>query len=81
MDAFHVRNTYAQLEASSVKGDGYEEGIERTRARIGTSRSSQMQQMQSLEMARKRLETLTKRRFKFSRVLISVFFQPTSLTL
>ena len=43
VDAFHVRNTYAQLEASGVKGDGYEEGIERTRARIGTSRSSQMQ--------------------------------------
>ena len=43
MDAFHVRNTYAQLEASGVKGDGYEEGIERTRARIGTSRSSQLQ--------------------------------------
>ena len=38
-----MRNTYAQLEASGVKGDGYEEGIERTRARIGTSRSSQMQ--------------------------------------
>ena len=43
VDAFHVRNTYAQLEASGVKGDGYEEGFERTRARIGTSRSSQMQ--------------------------------------
>jgi hypothetical protein len=43
IDAFHVRNTYAQLEASGVKGDGYEEGIERTRARIGASRSSQMQ--------------------------------------
>jgi len=34
LDAFHVRNTYAQLEASGVKGDGYEEGIERTRARM-----------------------------------------------
>jgi hypothetical protein len=43
VDAFHVRNTYAQLEASGVKGDGYEEGIERTRARIGTSRTSQLQ--------------------------------------
>jgi USP6 N-terminal-like protein len=43
IDAFHVRNTYAQLEVSGVKGDGYEEGIERTRARIGASRSSQMQ--------------------------------------
>lgn len=42
-DAFHVRNTYAQLEAVGVKGDGYEEGIERTRARIGTSRQSQLQ--------------------------------------
>ena len=43
IDAFHVRNTYAQLEASGVKGDGYEEGIERTRARIGKSRTSQLQ--------------------------------------
>lgn len=43
MDGFHVRNTYAQLEVSGVKGDGYEEGIERTRARVGTSRLSQMQ--------------------------------------
>lgn len=43
MDAFHVRNTYAQLEASGVKGDGYEEGIERTRARVGKSRLSQLQ--------------------------------------
>ena len=43
VDAFHVRNTYAQLEVSGVKGDGYEEGFERTRARIGTSRTSQMQ--------------------------------------
>ncbi|KAJ6520197.1 rab-GTPase-TBC domain-containing protein [Mycena sanguinolenta] len=41
LDGFHVRNTYAQLEMSGVKGDGYEEGVERTRARIGTSRASQ----------------------------------------
>ncbi|KAF9566965.1 RabGAP/TBC [Agrocybe pediades] len=43
VDGFHVRNTYAQLEASGVKGDGYEEGVERTRARVGTSRTSQLQ--------------------------------------
>jgi hypothetical protein len=43
MDGFHVRNTYAQLEVSGVKGDGYEEGVERTRARVGTSRASQLQ--------------------------------------
>lgn len=42
MDAFHVRNTYAQLEMSGVKGDGYEEGVERTRARVGSSRASQL---------------------------------------
>lgn len=42
MDSFHVRNTYAQLEATGVKGDGYEEGVERTRARLGASRSSQL---------------------------------------
>ncbi|CAK5280676.1 unnamed protein product [Mycena citricolor] len=42
LDGFHVRNTYAQLEVSGVKGDGWEEGVERTRARIGASRASQM---------------------------------------
>lgn len=41
VDAFHVRSTYAQLEMSGVKGDGYAEGVERTRARVGVSRTSQ----------------------------------------
>ncbi|KAJ7755005.1 rab-GTPase-TBC domain-containing protein [Mycena maculata] len=41
LDGFHVRNTYAQLDMTGVKGDGYEEGVERTRARIGNSRASQ----------------------------------------
>ena len=41
MDSFHVRNTYAVLEVSGVKGDGYEEGVERTRARLGSNRQSQ----------------------------------------
>ena len=48
MDGFHVRNTYAQLEVSGVKGDGYEEGVERTRARVGTSRASQLQAEEAL---------------------------------
>jgi len=43
MDAFHVRNTYAQLDMSGVKGDGYEEGVERTRARLGASRACPLQ--------------------------------------
>ncbi|KAK2464750.1 hypothetical protein APHAL10511_003168 [Amanita phalloides] len=41
MDAFHVRSTYAQLEVSGVKGDGYEDGVERTRARLHMSQASQ----------------------------------------
>lgn len=42
LDGFHVRNTYALLEMSGVKGDGFVDGVERTRARIGDSRASQL---------------------------------------
>ncbi|KAI0305084.1 hypothetical protein BC826DRAFT_979844 [Russula brevipes] len=34
-DSFHIRSTYAQLDVLGVKGDGIEEGVERTRARVG----------------------------------------------
>ena len=34
-DSFHIRSTYAQLEAEGVRGDGYEEGVELTRAKQG----------------------------------------------
>ncbi|KAG8897656.1 hypothetical protein FRB99_008005 [Tulasnella sp. 403] len=33
VDSLYVRSTYARLEQTGVPGDGYEEGIERTRAR------------------------------------------------
>lgn len=39
-EAFFVRSTYAQLEVTGVKGDGYEEGVERTRAKLGHNRES-----------------------------------------
>lgn len=42
LDAFHVRSTYAQLDAIGVKGDGYEDGVERTRARQRGSRTSEL---------------------------------------
>lgn len=42
LDSFHVRRTYAQLDATGVKGDGYEDGVERTRARQCVSRASQL---------------------------------------
>ncbi|KAG1781812.1 hypothetical protein EV702DRAFT_1073596, partial [Suillus placidus] len=42
LDAFHVRSTYAHLNAIGVRGDGYEEGVERTRARIRASRGSEL---------------------------------------
>ncbi|ETW87843.1 hypothetical protein HETIRDRAFT_431365 [Heterobasidion irregulare TC 32-1] len=41
-DSFHVRSTYARLDVFGVKGDGYEEGIERTRARVGPNRASEI---------------------------------------
>lgn len=41
-DSFHIRSTYAQLDVLGVKGDGIEEGVERTRARIGGSRESEL---------------------------------------
>jgi USP6 N-terminal-like protein len=65
-DAFHVRCTYAQLDVYGVKGDGYEEGIERTRAKLGDSPESQMTADSALcdgtekvqELSPKELETL-----------------------
>ncbi|KAL0951858.1 hypothetical protein HGRIS_008518 [Hohenbuehelia grisea] len=58
MDAFHVRNTYAQLEVSGVKGDGYEEGVERTRARVGTNRQSQKNAEDALGDGSEKRQTL-----------------------
>ncbi|CAL1694600.1 unnamed protein product [Somion occarium] len=49
-DAFHVRSTYAQLDQQGVKGDGYVEGVERTRARVGGSRTR--------DLTAKEIETL-----------------------
>ncbi|KAH0837909.1 RabGAP/TBC [Lanmaoa asiatica] len=42
LDSFHVRSTYAQLDATGVKGDGYEDGVERTRARQRASRLTEL---------------------------------------
>ena len=47
-DAFHVRRTYAELEAVGVKGDGYAEGVERTRARVGSNRQSEIRALEAL---------------------------------
>ncbi|KAG6872769.1 hypothetical protein C0995_006808 [Termitomyces sp. Mi166 len=58
MDAFHVRSTYAQLEASGVKGDGFEDGVERTRARVGPSRSSQLNAFAALDDGTEKSKTL-----------------------
>ncbi|TFY81529.1 hypothetical protein EWM64_g2484 [Hericium alpestre] len=46
--ATQVPRTYAELEILGVRGDGYEEGVERTRARVGSSRDSTMQAAQAL---------------------------------
>lgn len=47
-DSFHVRSTYAQLDILGVKGDGIEEGVERTRARVGGSRESELRAMNAV---------------------------------
>jgi USP6 N-terminal-like protein len=39
-DSYFVRATYAALDVSGVKGDGYEEGEELTRARLGSGRGN-----------------------------------------
>ena len=39
-DAYFVRATYAALDVSGVRGDGYEEGEELTRARLGSGRGN-----------------------------------------
>ncbi|EPQ60225.1 RabGAP/TBC [Gloeophyllum trabeum ATCC 11539] len=65
-ESFHVRSTYAQLDMTGVKGDGYEEGVERTRARIGMSRTSELRAEAALadenekarELTPKEVETL-----------------------
>ena len=58
-DAFHVRSTYAQLEAIGVKGDGVAEGVERTRARVGGSRASEIQAEQALADCDEKTRDLT----------------------
>ena len=39
-DGYFVRATYAALDVSGVRGDGYEEGEELTRARLGSGRGN-----------------------------------------
>lgn len=54
-DAFHVRRTYAELEVVGVRGDGYAEGVERTRARVGSNRDSGIRALEALgDMAEKK---------------------------
>ncbi|KAI0756377.1 RabGAP/TBC [Daedaleopsis nitida] len=58
-DAFHVRSTYAQLNQSGVKGDGYDEGVERTRARVGGSRQSEVRAQQAIGDEQEKTRELT----------------------
>lgn len=54
-DAFHVRRTYAELEVVGVRGDGYADGVERTRARVGSNRDSELRALEALgDMADKK---------------------------
>ncbi|KDQ63081.1 hypothetical protein JAAARDRAFT_121149 [Jaapia argillacea MUCL 33604] len=59
IDSFHVRSTYAQLDMTGVKGDGYEEGVERTRARVGGSRMSELRAEQAIGDGTEKAQELT----------------------
>ena len=59
VDSFHVRSTYAQLDQCGVKGDGYDEGVERTRARVGGSRASELRAQQALGDGQEKTRELT----------------------
>lgn len=58
-DAFHVRSTYAQLDLCGVKGDGVEEGVERTRARVGSNRASEIRAAEALADGSEKTRDLT----------------------
>ena len=60
-DAFHVRRTYAELEVVGVKGDGYAEGVERTRARVGSNRESEIRALEALGDIAEKKRDLTSR--------------------
>jgi len=60
-DAFHVRRTYAELEVVGVKEDGYAEGVERTRARVGSNRESGIRALEALGDITEKKRDLTPR--------------------
>ena len=60
-DAFHVRRTYAELEVVGVKEDGYSEGVERTRARVGSNRESEIRALEALGDIAEKKRDLTPR--------------------
>ena len=60
-DAFHVRRTYAELEVVGVKEDGYAEGVERTRARVGSNRESEIRALEALGDITEKKRDLTPR--------------------
>ena len=54
-----MRSTYAQLDVCGVRGDGIEEGVERTRARVGGSRQSELRAQEALADAQEKTRDLT----------------------
>ena len=60
-DAFHVRRTYAELEVVGVRGDGIADGVERTRARVGSNRESGLRALEALGDIAEKKRDLTPR--------------------
>lgn len=75
-DSFHVRSTYARLDVVGVTGDGYEEGIERTRERSKLNRKSVARfgkEVDGLDEVEKRMRGTLDRYARLSPFLKSVF--------
>ena len=56
-----MRRTYAELEVVGVKEDGYSEGVERTRARVGSNRESEIRALEALGDIAEKKRDLTPR--------------------
>jgi USP6 N-terminal-like protein len=85
LDAFHVRRTYAELEIIGVKGDGYNEGVERTRAKVGASRESELRAMEALGNESEKKRELSAREIEMlaslDRCVVNSYIHKTQLIL
>lgn len=57
-DNLFIRSTYAQLDSTGVEGDGFEEGMERTRARLAQLANTVLPRRQKRDLSEAELKVL-----------------------